>query len=333
MKTKKLIAMLLCLAAVLTVTAACSKDEVEQEQVVVYETDFLGQTIVDENGEPVTVDVAGTSVEYVTNEDGTKVIDDDTGEQKTVIHYYVTEVDDKGKPVTNANKEPVTKHHSSSGGESAGEMTTIEVETLPEGTVVEENNKLLEKAFSSGKFYIDMSVQNEMGIPMGMTFGTNGNDVYYAMSVNMLGLLKMNVAGLMVDGKAYVIDKESKTYCETQAEGSKEEMEEMLGALVVDSDADFVQTTVVKSKGKTYICEEYKTDYGTSKYYFDEKTEELKRIEHENSDVGNVVEVNKFVKDPDSSYFQVPSGYKKISEEEFNKKFENVMGSLGSLGM
>ncbi|MBE6782500.1 MAG: hypothetical protein E7536_00620 [Ruminococcaceae bacterium] len=332
MKTKKLIAMLLCLATVLVITAACSKDE-EEEPVVLYETNVFGETVTNEKGEPVTVDVVGTTVEYVTNSDGKVVVDSGTGEQQTIIHYYVTEVDDKGNVVTNANKEPVTKHHSSSGGSEVIETTTVEVETLPEGTVVEENKKLLEKAFSSGKFYIDMSVENPIGIPMGMTFATNGTDVYYCMSVNALNILKFNVAGLMTGGKAYVIDNESKTYCETQAAGTAEEMEDMMGALVVDTDANYIQTTIVTSKGKTYICEEYATEYGSSKYYFDQTTEELKRIEHDNSDVGNVVIVNKFIKDPDSSYFQLPGGYKKITEEEFNSNFEDMMGAFGSLGM
>ena len=111
------------------------------------------------------------------------------------------------------------------------------------------------------------------------------------------------------------------------------EVEDMMSTLVRDSNANYIQTSVVKSGGKTYICEEYETEMGTSKYYFDKSTEELKRIEHDNPEAKTVLIVNKFVKNPSSSYFAVPSGYKKVSAEEFNSSFEDLANSMGSIGI
>ncbi|MBQ7957330.1 MAG: hypothetical protein IJ279_04765 [Clostridia bacterium] len=342
MKMKKLIAGLICLATVLTVTAACSKDKIDVDDVTVYQTDAYGETVTNAKGENVTIAIEDVSVEYVTDDKGNKVLDDD-GKEATILHYYVTDVDDKGNAVTNENKEPVTKEHTSANPEQTtvglgniqdimngdAEVPTVEVETLPEGTTIKENKKLLEKAFSSGKFYMDMSIKNELGAPMSMTFATNGSDIYFGFNVNLLGL-KMGYAGLQKDGKSYAIDINAKKYCESDSSAADtSEAEDMMSTLVIDKNANYIQTSVVKSKGVTYICEEYKTEMGTSKYYFDQKTEDLKRIEHDNPEAKVVIVVNKFVKNPSASYFAIPSGYKKVSPEEFNSSFENVLGSLG----
>ena len=76
MNTKKFIAILLCLVAVLTITAACSKDK--NEDVTVYQTDLWGETVTNEKGENVTIPVEGTSIEYVTDKNGNKLLDDKT---------------------------------------------------------------------------------------------------------------------------------------------------------------------------------------------------------------------------------------------------------------
>ena len=110
MNTKKFIAILLCLVAVLTITAACSKDK--GEDVTVYQTDIWGETVTNDKGENVTIPVEGTSIEYVTDKNGNKLLDEN-GEKVTILHYYVNDVDDEGNVVTNANKEPVTQAHSS----------------------------------------------------------------------------------------------------------------------------------------------------------------------------------------------------------------------------
>ncbi len=348
MKMKKLIAGLIGLVTVLTVTAACSKDKVDVDDVTVYQTNEYGEVVTNAKGEKVTVALEDVSVEYVTDENGNKVLDKDTGKEATILHYYVTDVDEKGNVVTNANKEPVTKKHSSSVDKESttaslgsledfinggGEVTTVEVETLPEGTTIKENKKLLEKAFSTGKFYMDVSIKNELGMPVSMIFATSGNNMYFGMNVNLLGM-KMGYAALQKDGKAYAIDTVSKKYCESDAATTDtSEVEDMMSTLVRDSNANYIQTSVVKSGGKTYICEEYETEMGTSKYYFDKSTEELKRIEHDNPEAKTVLIVNKFVKNPSSSYFAVPSGYKKVSAEEFNSSFEDLANSMGSIGI
>ncbi len=314
MNTKKLIAILLALVTVLAITAACSKEKNEEEVA----------TIVDENGK--VVETVSYSVEYVVDENGDKVINKDTLEQETIIHHFVEVTDKNGVAVTGKDNEKVTQEYTTEFDFS--EMTTVEVETLPQGKPVEQNKKLLEKAFSSGAFYMEMSVENELKMPMKMTFATSGENLYFAFDIN-LGFVKMGYGALQKDGKSYAIDKTNKQYCVSDsATSNTADIEDMLSTIVVDSNANYIKSSEVTFKGKAYICEEYKTQFGVSKYYFDKNTEALSRIEHQNSDVGNVIVVDKFVRNPGDSYFAVPSGYKKVSEEEFNKSFEQSFGSL-----
>ena len=343
MNTKKIIAIILCLATVVAITAACTKKEPGVDDVTVYQTDAFGEIVTDENGEKVTLSLEDISVEYVTDKNGNKVLDED-GNEATILHYYITDVDDEGNVVTDENKKPVTKEHTSSNKENttAGlgnlqdyingdeELPTVEIETIPEGTTIKENKKLLEKAFGSGKFYMDLSVENQLGMPMTMTLAISGSDkIYVGFNVNMLGL-KMGYATLQANGKSYAIDTNTKTYCESDSVSSDiSDVDEITSSLVYGDSMKYVQTSEVKYKGVKYFCEEYETEMGTSKYYFDKTTEELKRIEHNNSDAKTVLVVKKFVKNPSDSYFTVPGGYRKVSPEEFNGSFENVLGSLG----
>ena len=343
MNTKKIIALILCLATVVVITAACTKKGPDVDDFTVYETDVFGEYVTDKNGEKVTLSLEDVSVEYVTDKNGNKILDED-GNEVTILHYYITDVDDEGNVVTDKNKEPVTKEHTSSKQESTTmglgniqdilngdvEPTTVEIETIPEGTTIKENKKLLEKAFSTGKFYMDLSVENQLGIPMTMTLAISGADkVYVAFNANLYGM-KMGYATLQANGKSYAIDTTAKKYCESDSVATDvSDIDEITSSLVYGDSMKYVQTSEVKYKGVTYICEEYETEMGKSKYYFDKNTEELKRIEHDTSEANTVLVVKKFVKNPSDSYFTVPSGYKKVSSEEFNSSFEGLLGSFG----
>ncbi len=347
MNTKKFIAILLCLVVVLTITAACSKDK--DKDVTVYETDLWGETVTNDKGENVTIPVEGTSIEYVTDKNGNKLLDEN-GEKVTILHYYVNDVDDEGNVVTNANKEPVTQAHSSAPSTTASmgswedilngdvEMSTVVVETMPEGTTVQTSERLYDKSLkrilASGKFYIEMKTKyNAEGVGIAANYGlaVSGNKTY--MKTNMqVAFFNLTLEFIMNGDNMYILNSKQKVYMEsTGADGLDEDMmtgdqiQEALGS----STSEYQKTSIVKSKGKTYICEEYIDNGTTFKYYFDQSTEELKRIEYDAEDGTTIaMDIVKLIGNPADSYFEVPAGYKKVDEDGFTNAMLGPYASL-----
>lgn len=342
MNFKRFIALAACLATVLTVTVACTKDDVDD--VTVYETDMWGEKVTDKDGNNVTVPIEGASIEYVTDEDGNKILDKN-GERITILHYYVNEVDDNGNIVTNKNNEKVTKVYSStpsttsSSGSISGilsgetEMTTAQIVTMPEGTTISTSKRLYDKNYhdiiSTGNFYIEMKMTGNtegMGFSTGVAFAMSGDKIYSKMNVN-ISIINLTLENIFKDGKSYTIYPKKKIYTQSQSDEMLDtsEIKEMLGS----DNAVYQKTSVVTSKGTTYICEEYLIDNVTYKYYFDQKTEVLKRIEYEAGD-GNavVMDINKITKNPSASYFEIPSGYKQVSEDEFTNALTGGLSSI-----
>ncbi len=338
MKIKRTLAVILALATVLALTAACSKNK---DEPVVYETDAYGETVTNKDGEKVTVKLENSSVEYVTDEKGNFILDNN-GEKMTILHYSVTEVDEDGNAVTNENKEPVTKEFVSSNETTTmsiedligSQMTTGKVETMPEGTTITTSQRLFDKNFrdiiNSGKFYMEMNMSGNVegiGMSTDVAFAISGNKTYSKMGMNMGGIFNLTLESITRDGKAYTIYAKDKIYMEDEANDmiSTDELQAALGS----SNAKYQKTSIVTSKGTTYICEEYLVDDVVYKYYFDKKTEELKRIEYDAGDGETMVmDIKKIVKNPSDSYFTVPSGYKKVTSEEFEKA---MLGPLNSL--
>ncbi len=340
MKMKRFIAIAMCLCTVLTITAACSKNN--GDDVTVYETDVWGETVTNENGENVTVNVEGSSIEYVTDENGNQILDSN-GEKMTILHYYVNDVDADGNVVTNANKDPVTKEYTSSNETTSSkidigdilesELTTGKIETMPEGTTIATSDRLFDKNYrdiiSSGDFYIDMVMNGNMeglGLSTNVAFAVSGDKMYVNMNMNM-SIINITIANIIRDGKTYTLYPKKKVYMEAQADDmiSSDEIKDALGS----SAAKYQKTSVVTSGGVTYICEEYLVEDITYKYYFEKSTEQLKKIEYASGDGSTVVlDINKFVKNPGSSYFEIPSGYKKVTEEEFTNILTGGLSSL-----
>ncbi len=351
MNTKKFIAIVLCLVTVLTITAACAKDPIED--VTVYETDLWGETVTNEKGENVTVAVEGGSIEYVTDEKGNQVLDEN-GEKLTILHYYVHDVDDEGNVVTNENKEPVTKVHSSAPSTTANagsledlmngnlEMSTVVIETMPEGTTIKTEERLydktLKKVLASGKFYIEMKTQYNMeGVGVRANYGlaVSGNKTYMKTNIQA-SILNMTLEFIMNGNNMYMLNSKSKVYMEaTDVDGLTDDMltgdqiQEALGSTT----SQYQKTSIVTTKGKTYICEEYVDNGTVFKYYFDKSTEELKRIEYEAADgTAMAMDIVKLTGNPSDSYFEVPSGYKKVDEDGFaNAMLGPLAGYLGNV--
>ncbi len=339
MKIKRFIAITLCLATVLVITAACGK-KIDVDDVTVYETDMWGETVTNTAGEAVTLPVEDVSAEYVTDEEGRKVLDEN-GERVTILHYYVGELDDKGNVVTNAHKKPVTQEFvSAPENVTAGSLDdifgeTVPVVTMPEGTTVQTTQRLFDKNFReviiSGNFYMETTMSGNvdgMGMKTNVAFAVSGDKMYTKMNVNA-GLINMTFENILKDGKAYTVYPKKKVYMEAASDMiSGDEIKESLGS----SQAKYQQTSIVTSKGVKYICEEYLVDDMTYKYYFDQKTEALKRIEYSAGDGSTVImDIKKLSKNPAASYFEVPAGYKKVTEEEFANILTGGIASMAGV--
>lgn len=347
MNAKKIIAIMLCLVTVIMVTAACSKDPIEN--VTVYETDFWGETVTNEKGENVTVAVEGGSIEYVTDEKGNQLLDEN-GEKLTILHYYVNDVDSEGNVVTDKNNEVVTKVHSSAPSTTANlgsfedlmngdvEMSTVVVETMPEGTTIKTEERLYDKSLrrilASGKFYMEMKTQYNMeGVGVRANYGlaVNGNKTYIKTNMQV-SILNMTLEFIMNGDNMYMLNSKAKVYMETTGtDGLDDDMltgdqiQEALGSTT----SQYQKTSVVTTKGKTYICEEYIDNDTVFKYYFDKSTEELKRIEYDAADGTTIaMDVVKLTGNPSDSYFEVPAGYKKVDEDGFTKAMLGPYASL-----
>ena len=331
MKIKRFMAVALCLVTILTVAAACKKDDLSD--VTVYETDFWGETVTNEKGENVTIAIEGGSIEYVTDEDGNKLLDEE-GEKVTILHYYVNDVDDQGNVVTNANKEPVTKVQtatpSTTGSSSledilsgSTEMPTVEVETMPEGTTVQTTQRLFDKNYRdiivTGNFYVEMSMSSNVegmgGMKTNVAYAMSGNKMYSKMNLNM-SIINVTLECILKDDMAYTLYPKKKIYMESAAEGMIDMND--ISASLGSSDAVYQNTSIVTSKGVTYICEEYLVGDIIYKYYFDQNTEVLKKIEYDAGDGSMIsMDIVRLAKNPEASLFEVPAGYKKVSEDEF----------------
>lgn len=347
MNVKKLIAIMLCLVTVLAVTAACKKDDIDD--ITVYATDMWGETVTNEKGENVTIDFEGGSIEYVTDEKGNQMLDEN-GEKITILHYYVTDVDENGNVVTDENNEVVTNTHAAMPSTTAGagsledilngdiESSTVVVETMPEGTTVQTNERLydksLKKILASGKFYIEMKTQYNMegvGVRANYALAVSGDKTY--MKTNMqVSILNLTLEFIMKDSKMYMMNSKGKVYMESET--SEDFDDDMLtGDQIQDAlgstTSEYQKTSVVTSKGKTYICEEYIDNGTVFKYYFDKNTEEIKRIEYDAGDGTTMaMDVVSLTGNPADSYFEVPAGYKKVDEDAFTK---SLLGPYASL--
>ncbi len=331
MKIKRFMAVAICLATILTVAAACKKDDIGD--VTVYETDFWGETVTNEKGENVTIPIEGGSVEYVTDENGNKLLDEE-GEKVTILHYYVNDTDEEGNVVTNANKEPVTKVQvatpsttSSSSIEDilggGAEMPTVEVETMPEGTTVQTSQRLFDKNYRdiivTGNFYVEMSMKSNVegmgGMKTNVAYAMSGNKMYSKMNLNM-GIMNITLECILKDDTAFTLYPKKKIYMEAAADGmiDMDDISTSLGS----SDAVYQETSIVTSNGVTYVCEEYLVGDIIYKYYFDQTTEVLKKIEYDAGDGSMIsMDIVRLAKNPDASMFDIPAGYKKVSEDEF----------------
>ena len=310
MKKRNIIAILASLAVVLFVFAACNGNG---------EDDVTNPTILTDDGfvyEQVT--------EVVTDAAGEPVIGSD-GETKVVtVTKLVTEPAD-----VTTNAQSTTEG-----------TTTYEDVTFPEGEKVEVEmdkdgrpedcklDKITKSTAKSKAFYINGMVvtsENFGIVDTGVSIKLYMKDSRVAMEMPM-GVTTMRMA---YDGKnMHIILPATKYYFSQPVEGGDTSaMDEALGMwdTIGSETMDYIETTNVKIKGNEYVCESYSDGVNVNKYYFNKK-DELKRIEFISPDgttsIFKVYECSSKVSD---SIFEVPKGYKPLTEEAL----QGFMGNLG----
>lgn len=306
MKKRNIIAILASLAIVLTVFAACGKNE----------DDVTNPTVVGSDGQ-----VYEEVTEIVTDEEGN------------------TSVATVTKPVeTQAGATTAQPSGGTQSGTAEG-TTTYEDVTFPEGEKVEvevgkdgrpENcrlDKLLNASSKSKALYMSCVVvtNDNFGlVETGVSMKVYIKDSKFAMEIPM-GVTTMRFA---YDGKSMNLILPATKYYYTVAAGEGEDLMggsmDMWNSLSSDT-MEYVETTEVKIRGNEYICETYSDSTNTNKYYFNSK-DELKRIEIITPDgQTSILKINECSAKVDDSIFSVPKGYTMLTEEALAA----LGGSLG----
>lgn len=178
----------------------------------------------------------------------------------------------------------------------------------------------IQPVIKSGKFTITMNaISGGQKSPLKLAF----NDGKMYASVNMQGI---EMGLIYMDKTAYLVMPNLLTIRNVYLKYPDEEGEfsEMFSSFdeISDNGSNYVGSTKVKVDGKTYTCEEYKSDDGTVfKYYFDGK--DWKRYECIAEDGMMVYEINEFSNKVDSKLFSL-KGYREIDPK--------VLESLGNIG-
>ena len=156
----------------------------------------------------------------------------------------------------------------------------------------------------------------EMALPIVAV--RDGNNLFLETAMPVDGSKgAMRLQFLILDGKAYTVIPQMRAYMEVP----KETIDQMgLGDIVAEETKDnseYVESGEVKINGKTYICDVYKSEDSTIKYYF--LNGELKRIETISGENTAIMEINSLSDKADKSKLVLPKGYLDLATiKEFN---------------
>lgn len=354
MKKRNIFAILAALAVMLVVFAACGEKEPEQPEnptIIgadgqVYEevteiateivTEIVSEVVTDKQGEAVT-DKEGKT-EIVT-EVKTEVI-------TTVVTVTKPYEHSTAETTTGKKQENTSASEPSSEGSSVESTTTYEDVTFPEGTIIEvemgsdgkPKEPLMKKVFTDSKnskqFYINATIVTgemlgfETGVPVKMYLSGNNMAIEFPLGVALK--VRMVYAG----SKMHLIFPTHEYYYTVDSGKDASELVNTdfnLWKNIGSDTMDYVSTSKVTIKGKSYICEEYKDSTNINKYYFDSK-KELKRIEMITPDgEAMIFKVSECTAKVDNSIFSVPKGYKPLTEDSMKIFLGGFSGSFGGL--
>ena len=283
---KKSLCIILSALMILVSFAACGGDEVPQVTTSVDDQGSTYINVTDSSGVAVT-DPSGNAVTEVSTQTRPS---SPAGE---IPSGFEDILDDNGEFNPNAKPEDLYED-----GEET-KKTTL-------------RDDVIAKVIKTKKFTMTMVVLGQdTEIPTTITM--DGDN--FGASLSLSG---MDAKILAMNGKTYMAFTymTAKLYLETE-----EDAYDMSGILnpTGDEKNEYVKTTTVEEKGKTYICEEYKSESGiVTKYYFlDNK---WVRQEVVDGDTVSICEIRDFKSTVDKSIFDL-TGYKKLDE--------NSLGGLG----
>lgn len=156
----------------------------------------------------------------------------------------------------------------------------------------------------------------EMALPIVAV--RDGNNLFLETAMPVDGSKgAMRLQFLILNGKAYTVIPQMRAYMEVP----KETIDQMgLGDIVAEEakdNSEYVESGEVKINGKTYICDVYKSEDSTIKYYF--LNGELKRIETISGENTAIMEINSLSDKADKSKLVLPKGYLDLATiKEFN---------------
>ncbi|MBQ8575336.1 MAG: hypothetical protein IJ447_04740 [Clostridia bacterium] len=267
----------------------------------------------DDTNQTTKLNSSGDAYINITNKDGEDVTDEDGNAVTSVLSDKEKSKLDK---TNKADSTSSTKGTAATVPSGLDDIMNVEdfnpvakpEDLLDEGTTVPKKTTLREdvigNSFQKQKYTLSMTIVGEDGeVPA--TIAMNGSD--FALSVDWQGLpVKM----IIKDGKTYIaFEYGAKFYMET---------EEIIDSAEMTPNSEkhtYVGTSNVKEGDKTYICEEYKTESGTTvKYYFLDK--KWVRYEAIDGDQVAIFKVNDFKSSVDKSLFDL-KGYTKFDVNAF----------------
>lgn len=268
---------------------ACKKDA-DKQPTAGETTTVAGQTD----------DTAAGDTEYVTNENGETVTDANgspvqagTTEPVSLISAETMPTGQTVVVTTNASGKPVDSQIDSALGDIfKGDKYSIKFTTQVD---LEGSTQTMPAAIyvSGNKSLIELTMGDSTLGKMGILNNDSGN--YFLISA-LAGLLK---------GYMKVPDDQTGDY----------DAMFNFSTFSDTSDMQYVKTTKVTYKGVEYICEEYRSEDATVKFYFNNG--QLKRIEQVGDDGSKVFMENiQITASFSETVFNIPAGYKELNEED-----------------
>lgn len=312
MKTKRGLCIALSAVMIATSLTACSKK-------VKIQNDSM--TVTNENGEICVV---------ITDKNG-DVVKDKDGNDKTVVLTGATVDSSSNKTDSNDKNKSTTKNSGTKKANTPGttganrlpdfnqevDVTAKKEDLLPTGKPVTTKknaetlrDSVVAKTIKTGKFTMKANIISG-GNKMPATISFKDKD--FCMEVTY-SQFQMRV--LSMNSKMYLVMPALKMYYETTDESTTDIFD--FGEITNEK-----QTYVKTTKVNNLTCEEYKSDEGTSRYYFDSNNQ-WKRFESIDADgTMAVFEISSFTNKAESSLFSL-SGFNKMDE----KALEALGGGL-----
>ena len=356
MKKRNIFAVLATLVAAVTLFAACgSNDETNEEpstvigadgqvykEVTEIATEIVSEVVSEVVTEIRTEPKTDSKGEVVTNSKGvtevvTEIVSEIVTEIKTEVVTSVVTVTKPYEPTTQAGDSETTtaaQSDTTDTTDSTGETTTsVEDVPFPEGELIEvpldasgqPQDPLMKRIMTASaetkQLYLDCVIVTgeTLGVETGMPCKVymSGNNIACEFSTGVSLKIRM----IVKDGAVSMLFPNVKTYYQigSSDDANVGDVDMGIWETIGSAEMDYVSTSSVTVNGTKYTCETYNDSTNENRYYFNAK-QQLKRIEVETAEGDiSIIKVNSCTSTVDSSIFDIPKGYTKLTEEDVQK--------------